>query len=325
MIVDLSVVIVNWNTRDLLRDCLRSLECFPPTGRYEVIVVDNASGDDSADMVVKEFPSVRLVRSAINLGFGRANNLAVAQSSGAQILLLNPDTLVHPGTIAATQDFLKSHPNVGMVGVRQIQADGAAQSSCGHFPSLRVMFLQSALGLLCALGLSSVVPFLAGLFGLRLMPVKRLRRFWDFTATASVDWVMGAYMLMPRHVAVRTKMFDERFVVYGEDLDLCWRVRQLGLDVVYFGAASITHFGGASTAAISAKADAAHFVASIMLYEKHHGRLAALTYRLCLLIGFQVRMLLSLLRGQHLRQHAQTYWYRMRAVLRPTFAGLVGS
>lgn len=329
--MNLSIIIVNWNTRDLLRDCLASVLQYPPAGTYEIIVVDNDSHDRSADMVAAEFPQVQLIRSDKNLGFGKANNLAAQASTGQQILLLNPDTLVHENTFATTRAYLAQHPQCGVVGVKQLETDGFIQSSCGHFPSLSVMFKQQFLGLLCTIGLASVVPTIARAWNFQLTPIKKLRRFWDFDQTASVGWVMGAYMLMPREVVEKTGLFDERFVVYGEDLDLCQRIHHLGYDVVYLGAASITHFGGASTKEMSARADAAHFVASIILYEKHHGKAAQRIYRTVLACGFVAQFVIkqakAILKSDAAAQkHARdTLQLKLNAVLRPTFKGLVGS
>lgn len=280
----LSILIVNWNTRDLLLACLASIERYPPLCSYEVIVVDNDSSDDSVEQVLKNFPKVRMIASAENLGFARANNLALKSAQGELILLLNPDTEVHADALNQAVRRLEADPTIGILGVKQLESDGQVQASWGHAPSLRTLGI-NALGSLCLkLGLHRLVTPLFSLAKLNVPPVRSLKSLWNPEQEQYVGWIMGSFLLMPAPLAHDLGLFDERFSMYGEDMDLGLRVNQANKKVLYFPGAVITHHGGASTTAYAAQADAAHFLATLRFYQKHNGRLQTMVYRFILLL-----------------------------------------
>jgi len=208
--VDLSVVILNWNTCALLDASLRSLTPDSQTGiEFEIIVVDNNSEDGSADMVRGRFPNVHLIANTENTGFGAGNNTAIPQSQGRYILFLNSDTVVTEGALTALVRYVDANPDVGIVGAKLLNADGSLQYSCRRYPNLGAGFFRNT-----PLG--------------RLFPKNRfasdyLMKEFDHASPRDVDWVSGAALMMRRTLIDRIGAFDEDFYMYCEDVDLCWR------------------------------------------------------------------------------------------------------
>ncbi len=284
---DLSIVIVNWNVRELLRRCLVSIAGSDGlfvggldtpdyrTGgvwRAEVIVVDNASADDSVAMLAQDFPWVQVIVNRENLGFTAANNQGLAVSRGRYVLFLNPDTELTQAALGRLLDYAETHPRVGVVGPQLRYGDGSLQSSRRRFPTLATFFLES-----------TVVQ--------RWWPRNRvLARYYVLDqpddATSQVDWVVGACMLLRRAVLERIGGFDEGFFMYSEELDLCRRAVDAGWQVVYLPAAVVTHYEGKSSEQVVA-ARHIHFHSSRVRYvRKYHGRLAAAAVRSFLLLTF---------------------------------------
>ncbi len=216
----LTIIIVNWNVRDLLRACLTSVLAGLEADALsaEVIVVDNNSADHSADMVSAEFPLVTLIANDRNLGFGTANNQGLAASTGENVLFLNPDTVVRPGTFGALLDFLAEHPEVACVGPRLLNPDGSTQPSRRGFPQLRTAFVESTPLQRYAGGLQSVRQF--------------YRQDAPEDEAQQVDWIVGAAMLIRRSVLEEVGGFDESFFMYSEEMDLCFRIKQAGYQIL---------------------------------------------------------------------------------------------
>ncbi len=228
-----AIIVVNWNVRDLLRDCLRSVyeHSGLPTDHYEVIVVDNDSNDGSAEMVATEFPQVRLVANCDNVGFGAANNQATGLTDASTLLLLNPDTVVFDGALAGLVTRLECEPGIAIIGCRLLNADGTLQRwTGGSFPNLR--------------NVACHYLFLDRLLPKVLRPAS-LYLSQDVTKLIDVDWVSGACMVIRRE-ALHGILFDPRFVMYAEDMELCQRVIKDGWRVSYDPQFSITHYQGAS-------------------------------------------------------------------------------
>ena len=222
---DLSIVIVSWNVRDLLKDCLGSL-CNSIDGLgFEVFVVDNASSDGSADMVRREFPDVGLIANSDNVGFGRANNLAVKMSRSRHILFLNPDTLVPEGSIEEMVRFLDRHPSVGMVGPELTDGRGRLLFNWSRL-SFRGVAEFAVEGLAAALSRAGSVI----LFG----------------QPYDVKWLTGACWLVRRDVINETGPFDENLFMYGEEPDFCHRVRNAGWEIYFLRYVRIVHYKGQS-------------------------------------------------------------------------------
>jgi len=279
--LDLSIIIINWNVRDLLRDCLRSIDAGRGTLALEVIVVDSASADGSADMVAAEFPWVVLVRCDENVGFPRGNNIALARARGRALLLLNPDTVVMGDVLTILLAYLDAHPDVGVVGPQLLNADGSVQSSRRRFPTLLTGYFEST--------------WLQGL------ATGLLRRYYALDlpddAPADVDWLTGACLLVPRAAYEEVGGLDEGYFMYSEELDYCRRVKATGRRVVYYPAAQVIHHSGQS----SDQAVTARHVnfqrAKLRYYRKYHGRLAAGALRLFLLASYAWQIVLEGAKG----------------------------
>jgi N-acetylglucosaminyl-diphospho-decaprenol L-rhamnosyltransferase len=229
-IPELAVLIVNWKVHELLRACLSSVKAGTAHTNVEIIVVDNDSRDGSVAMLAREFPSVRAIANARNVGFGAANNQAFARSRAPYVLLLNPDTRVMDGALERMLTMMKASPRVGAIGCRLLNGDGSLQKwTGGAFPSLAKVARHY-------LFLDRLFPGVVG------SPLYLDR---DVDADLEVDWVSGACMLLRRE-ALGARIFDEAYFLYGEDMDLCHRLRQAGWRVIYTPAVSILHYQGAS-------------------------------------------------------------------------------
>jgi GT2 family glycosyltransferase len=260
----LSIIIVNWNTGDLLRDCLRSLLDDPQPG-YEVIVVDNGSSDGSACMVQREFPGVQLIENAHNDGFARANNLGIHASRGRYVLLLNSDTRIPAGAVPRLIDFMEQHQEAGACGPRLVRADGTPQShGFGNDPALSYLLRRAASQLL----------------------LRRPLHDWATSATSMVDWVSGACLLARRTAIEQAGLLDERFFMYFEDNEWCLRIRKAGWSVYYYPEVEIVHLGGQSLAR-NPEAQQAYYQSLAYFYAKHYSRPAQWLLK-ALLMGYRV-------------------------------------
>lgn len=231
--VDLSVIVVNWNTRERLRDCLTSVDQHLAPIRHEVIVVDNASEDGSSEMVSRNFPHVELARNGENVGFGRANNQAMRMAKGNWFLLLNSDTTLVDSSVAGLFERVRDTTEIGVAHCRLILGDGRLQHSAYRFTSVRLAALED-------LGLYKLVSR-------RRAGETLLGGYWDYARERDVDWVSGAFMLVPRRVFEVTGGFDERLFMYGEDMEWCQRIQASDWRVRYYPEASVKHFDHSSS------------------------------------------------------------------------------
>jgi GT2 family glycosyltransferase len=222
-VLDVSIVIVNWNTRDLLAQCLTSIERHPPSGAYEVWIVDNASADGSQIMVREQFPWVHLIENRENVGFARANNQAIRHSQGRYVLLLNSDAQLARGVLSSMVAFLDADPAAGITGVCVASPDGDPQFCHGSFPSLYTEF--------------------RSLFGLHRWDLS----CWDrLDAPLEVDWVSGACLMARKAMMDQIGLLDEGFFFFGEEVDLCYRAVHAGWKVFLVPSLPIIHVGAGS-------------------------------------------------------------------------------
>lgn len=273
----ISILIASWNTRDLLRMCLQAI--FKPSVtngesmQVEAIVVDNASADGSAVMVRQEFPQTLLIESEINLGFGRATNLASTLASGEGWLLLNTDAILHSGALHEMATYLEDHPEVGAVGPRILNPDGTLQISCSPSPTLgREIWRLFHLDNLAAISRypRDLLENHAGSGTQAGLPLQ-------------VDVLLGACILLRREVTEKINLFDEQFFMYSEEVDLCLRIRQAGWQVVWLPGATITHFGGQSTRQAADQMFIELYRNKINYFRKHGGQLHVFLYKIILL------------------------------------------
>jgi GT2 family glycosyltransferase len=253
MTARLSIIIVNYNGREHLENCLSSLAQHPPTTPHETVVVDNASTDDSVQAVHRS-PGVRLVALDQNVGFSRGNNAGIRASVGELVLLLNNDTLVRPGALDRLVARLDAHPEAAVAGPRLVDASGDAELSFGPMISPLGELRQKVLMTLHARGVG---------------PVSR----WVDRATRQeryVDWVTGACLLVRRRIAEQVGLLDERFFLYTEDVDFCASIRAAGWKILFTPAAEIVHLRGRARLAAPTAINKAYRRSHIAFYEKHH-------------------------------------------------------
>ncbi len=271
--VDVSVIIVNWNTRGLLAQCLQSLYDTTNNLGFEVIVVDNASADGSVEMVCQDFPRVQLVVNANNVGFVRANNQALPLSRGRYVLLLNSDAAVLPGALLRMVQFMDAQPGVGIVGPRILNPNGSFQSSYMDFPNLLSE-------LLLMTKLSKVV------YG-RHFPSHSPQQSRE---TRAVDWMQGACIMIRRETLEEIGGLDEIFFMYSEEVDWCWRARQAGWAVYYLSEAKVLHWGSQSSSKVPVKRRSLVYKSKLLFLDKHHGPTTALLLKWALLITSILKM-----------------------------------
>jgi len=266
MMLDLGIVIVNYNVRDLLRECLASVYDSRGTFSFEVCVVDNGSSDGSADMVAEEFPQVRLIRTE-NRGYAVGNNLGLREfgfdAGGQQVatlprfaLLLNADTVLPPSALGGMIEFLEERPKAGVVGPKLVRADGSLDRACRRsFPTPEVALYRLS-------GLSRLFP--------------RSERFGRYNltylspdVTTELDSVVGAFMMIRRETLAQVGLLDERYFMYAEDLDFCYRAKQLGWQVWYNAGVTVLHYKGQSSRQRSKFANAKFYETMRMFHDKH--------------------------------------------------------
>ncbi|MBT8485796.1 MAG: glycosyltransferase family 2 protein [Phycisphaerales bacterium] len=266
--LDVTIVIVSWNTCDLLRACLESVFAQTGTLAAEVVVVDNASHDGSADMVERAFPAVRLIRNDRNAGFAAANNQALRHARGRYVLLLNPDTVVLDDVISRTIAYADTHPDTGVVGCQVLQTEHEIQPTCFRYPSPLTL-------LLFGLGLHRLMPRLdhAAYGG------------WDRRSPRDVDVVSGMFMLVRHDAMNAVGLMDEDYFVYAEETDWCHRFRAHGWRCVFVPCGRILHVdgGGQSTRQVSVRMYVQMQKSLLLFLRKRRGRPAWATARALLI------------------------------------------
>jgi GT2 family glycosyltransferase len=273
-----SIVIVNWNTKDLLRGCIASIM----TGTrvpHEIIVIDNASADGSAGMVAAEFPQVRLIANSDNRGFAAANNQGLAIAQGQNVLLLNPDTVVLDHAIDRMLAWLAARPEVGCVGCQVLESQGVIQQTCFADPTPANLAITE-------LGLMRLAPWLPT-FG------RPWYRGWDRRSERVVDVVSGMFMLVPRAVLNAVGPLDPAFFVYAEEADWCRRIRKAGYTCVFAPVAQILHLdgGGKSTVQIKSKMHVQMQKSHLIYARKHHGAVGCVAVKTLFVTSAALRVM----------------------------------
>ena len=299
--MDLSIIVINWNSAAFVRECLRSVYAGTKGCNCEVIVVDNASFDGCSDIVRNEFPDARFIGSDINLGFAKANNLGAGPATGRNLLFLNPDTEIMGDALVRMVSFLDARPDVGIVGCTLLNTDLSLQTSCVQaFPSILNQALDS--------------DYLRRAFpNLHLWGTQALL---TADTSAEVEVVSGACLMIKKDVFEAVEQFSANYFMYAEDADLCFKVRQAGWKNCYLSGASVVHHGGRS----SEKKPESNF-ASVMMRESlmefmrlRRGSLYAAAYQFSIVVTAIIRLLLLMV------AFVLTLGGHKRESLRPAFA-----
>ncbi len=253
--MDLSIIIVTHNSRPPVERCLASIGEHPPSGSFEIIVVDNASVDGTPDMIAERFPSVRLIRNGENIGYSRGVNSGIRSSGGRNLLVLNPDILANEGSIDRLVDFLERTPDAGIAASKLVYPDGRLQYSCRRFYNFTVLLLRRT--------------FLGKLFPNARLLREHLMMDYDHERARKVDWVIGACMLVRREAIDRVGAMDERFFLYFEDLDWCYRMGKQGWSVYYVPESVMVHsYERSSAKSVFRKPFLIHILSMLRYVEK---------------------------------------------------------
>ena len=268
----ISVIIVNWNVKDLLRQCLQSVIASEIQGDVEIIVVDSASSDGSAAMVSREFPQIKLIASDENLGYAKGNNIGAAQASGDYLFLLNPDTRLKANTLATLHAYLQAHPAVGVLAPQLLWPDGSVQSSRRRFPTLATLFWESTL-------LHQWFP---------RNSFARSYHYDDISPAkiTPVDWAVGAALFIRRKAWEQVGGLDETLFMYFEETDWQHRAVKAGWEVHYLPVAKVTHYEGQSSGQVFAARTIRFQRSKIRYTEKWFGAGWAKTLRVFLWLTF---------------------------------------
>src|SRR5271165_2289293 len=296
-----SVIIVSWNARDYLMQCLASVSaeaCRYPT---EIIVFDNASSDGSADAVAARYPNVRLIRNTENLGFAKANNIAVSASTGRYLCFVNSDVKLLPHSISGLVDFCEAHANVGMAGPRIVGGDGKLQRSCRGFPTVWNMFCR-------ALALDTLFPRNKAFTGYKLY-------HWPQDSPRPVDILNGCFWLVRREALNQVGPLDEEFFMYAEDMDWCKRFWTQGWQVFFVPSAEANHCGGASTSNSALRFYIEMQKANLKYWVKHHSWSGVASYFVILCLHQSLRATVYYAAALLKRRARQTYQYKARRSL----------
>ncbi|MES2992944.1 MAG: glycosyltransferase family 2 protein [Pseudomonadota bacterium] len=314
--IDVTAIIVNYNTRALLQPCVDALRVAAIGLRLQIVIVDNGSRDGSVELLQGSFDDCELLLNTENVGFGRANNQALAFARGRHLLLLNTDAFVATDTLGLTVRYLDEHLECGLLGVRLVGRDGTLQPSCRYFPTPWNEFIARA-------GLQ------------RLFPSARMvdDMDWDHASVRACDWVPGCYYLVRRTVVEQVGLFDPRFFLYFEEVDHCRAVKSAGWKVIYYPQTTVVHIGGESAksdaelTSAGRQISALQIESSLLYHRKHHG-VGGLWLNVSLVSLANVLLAAKwLLRGRPLNglrpywDHAAMTWSLLRKTgwaLRPT-------
>lgn len=275
--VDVTVAVVNWNTKDELRECLASVIAHYTGFTYEIVVVDNASEDGSPEMVREAFPQVRLIANRENVGFARANNQVLNDCRGRYVLLLNSDTVTFDNSVKRLVDHLDAHPRVGIAGGRLINRDQTFQASHARFPSIGTELL-----LVTGLGRRLYRGFFPS--------------YGEVDRPCRADWVGGAFLMARREAIEAVGGLDEAFFMYSEETDWCYRMHKAGWEVHHVPDAVVIHLLGVSSAKSSEPLARRLVEGRLRFYAKHHGFLMQGIFRFLLFAGYLAKGSLWFLR-----------------------------
>ncbi len=275
--IDVSIVIVNWNTQDLLVDCIKSLKKETRLCKIEIIVVDNASSDESVKKVKKLFPEVIIIENKNNLGFAKANNMGINKCKGKYVILSNTDIVALDNVVDRMFLYMEKNEGIGAMLPMCVNKEKEIDLCCKRFPSLRLQVNEA----LYFDKLISKVKFFQG----RALP----KSFYN--STCDVDSVPCCFIMASRTAIDDVGLLDERFFIYSEDIDWCKRFHQKGWRVIYFSDAKIIHYGGSSSKIAQAKFLIEKHKSELQYWEKHHGSFNKSLFRSILILHYLIRII----------------------------------
>lgn len=279
--MDLSIIIVNYNTKDLLKQTIQSVIDTTNNISYEIIVSDNNSTDGSVEMVKECFTQVKLIENKVNLGFSKGNNVAISKSIGRYILLLNSDTVVMDNCIQKSVEYIHKNKNIGALGCKVVLKDGNLDHACKRgFPTVEN-------SLYYILKLHKFFPKVKKFNGYNL-------GYLDENKIHEVDSITGAFMMVRRKVIKNVLFLDERFFMYGDDIDLCYRIKEAGFKIVYYPEVKIIHHKGASSRKRPLMTLYEFHRAMILFYNKHYRRKYNILITTLVYLGVYLRFTLAI-------------------------------
>lgn len=301
---DVSVIVVNYNTAHLLKEMRAALDASSGSLAVEIVLVDNASRDESVAVIKRDFADCKTIFNDSNVGFGRANNQGLALATGRYVLLLNTDAFVAPDTLAKTVQYMDTHADCGVLGVKLVGRDGEMQPCCRYFPTPWNVFLKRT-------GLQWLFP--------RTRMVDDLS--WDHASVRECDWVIGCYYLIRRQVIDQVGLFDPRYFLYSEEVDHCRMTKSAGWKVVFFPGTTVVHIGGESAKSDSQltqgrQISSLQIESEILYFRKHHGLLGAVCALFLSTLADALVLLKSMIKGRWARlaparKHLAMYWSSM--------------
>lgn len=274
--MDVSIIIVNWNTRDILQDCLQSVYEQAGDVTFEAILIDNASTDGSVEMVKDKFPEVAIIENSENRGFAAANNQGFAVAKGRYVLLLNSDTIVLDNAVAKTVVFADAHPRAAVVGCRVLNRDGSLQPTCCMFPSILNMLLSTS--------------YLYKLFPKSKFFGRQHMTWWGRDDVRKVDVATGCFMLVRQEAIEQVGVMDEQFFMYGEDTDWCYRFKKAGWRILFTSSAEIIHIRGASSKQRKPEMKLQLRGSKLLFWKKHRSRFMYIIACLLVAVFFLLRV-----------------------------------
>jgi len=274
--MDVSVIIVNWNTAQLLKDCLESLYCQTQMADFEVIVVDNASDDDSVKIVKELFPQTIVIENKNNMGYAAANNIGISKARGRYALILNSDTIFIDDSISKVYSYADNHKDAAIISCKMLNKDMTLQSNTYLFPSLLNLFLAAT--------------YLYKLFPKSRFFARERMGWWDWNDTMEVDVIVGCFMLVRMEAIREVGVMDDDYFMYYEETDWCYRFKKAGWKNLYAPVSEVIHLGGESTKKLRDKMLLQYNSSMLLYFKKHHSRLSYTIACMLLFIFFSFRI-----------------------------------
>lgn len=276
---DISIIIVNWNTKELLLKCVSSIEQEINQYKVEIIVVDNASNDGSVQALKDFYPHVKLIQNKENLGFAKANNIGIKSSSGKYVCLANSDVELRDDCLFRMYDYMDKHQQIAVLGPKVFYPDMRNQVSCTNFPTLWNNFCEAS-------GLHKI-SHLSKIFSGEYM------RYYHHNAILKVDSLVGCFLMVRRNAIDQVGLLDERFFIYAEEVDWCKRFRNAGWDIVFLPDASVIHHDASSSAKEPLRFSTELLKSQIKYWKKHRSKIAVLIFLLIIVVNHGVRLILG--------------------------------